>query len=87
MLAEAGLLSGVKATTYAGGESAYQRRYAAVDVKVDKNVVVDGRFITSNGSLVSYQAALTLLKKLSSGTKAKEVAEAIQYGRLSDKAF
>ena len=75
LLGEAGILDGKKATTWAGGESDFQGAYPAIDVQFDSNVVVDGRVITSNGSLVSYQAALLLLSKMTSEAKANEVAE------------
>jgi transcriptional regulator GlxA family with amidase domain len=54
-------------------------------VQVDKNLVVDGNVVTSNGSLVSYQAALKLLGLMSSKDKAQEVADTLQYSRFSDK--
>jgi transcriptional regulator GlxA family with amidase domain len=53
----------------------------------DQNVVVDGNIITSNGSLISYQSALTLLSRMASKRKADEVAEAIQYARFSQQAY
>lgn len=48
---------------------------------------VDGNILTSNGSLVSYQAALKLLSLMSSNSKAQEVADTLQYSRFSDKKF
>lgn len=87
LLAQAGVLDGKKATTWAGGEKDLQKQFPKVNVQVDTNVVVDGNIVTSNGSLVSYQAALTLLKLLSSESKAKEVADVLQYSRFSSKAF
>jgi len=87
LLAKAGLLNGKKATTWAGGESDLQSQFSEVDVQFDTNVVVDDNIITSNGSLVSYQAALVLLSKLASPSKAQEVSEAIQYQRFSQAAF
>jgi transcriptional regulator GlxA family with amidase domain len=87
LLAKAGLLNGKKATTWAGGESDLQSQFSQVDVQFDTNVVVDDNIITSNGSLVSYQAALVLLSKMSSPGKAQEVSEAIQYQRFSQAAF
>ncbi len=87
LLAEAGLLDGKKATTWAGGEADLQKDYPAVDVQVNQNFVVDGRIITSNGSLVSYQAALKLLHLMSSESKAQEVADTLQYSRFSTKPF
>ncbi len=87
LLAEAGILDGKKATTWAGGEKEFQDSYAKVDVQFDQNVVVDKNVITSNGSLVSYQAALTLLAKISSPSKSQEVADALQYARFSQQTF
>lgn len=87
LLGEAGILNGKKATTWAGGESDLQGAYPAIDVQFDSNVVVDGQVITSNGSLVSYQAALLLLSKMTSESKANEVADTIQYSRFSDKKY
>jgi transcriptional regulator GlxA family with amidase domain len=87
LLAEAGVLNGRKATTWAGGEQALQQSYPKVDVQFDTNVVVDGHILTSNGSVVSYQAALTLLRLMSSLEKAHEVADALQFSRLSQQIF
>ncbi len=87
LLAEAGILDGKKATTWAGGESGLQDAYPGVQVQFDTNVVIDDSVITSNGSLVSYQAALLLLSKLASESKAEEVADTIQYSRFSDKVY
>ncbi len=84
LLAEAGLLNGVKATTWAGGEKDLKSDYPAVDVQFDQNVVIDKNIITSNGSVVSYQAALTLLEKLSSKKFSDEISEAIQWSRLQN---
>jgi len=87
LLAEAGLLDGKKATTWAGGEADLQKNYPLVTVLVNQNLVVDEGIITSNGSLVSYQAALKLLHLMSSESKAQEVADALQYSRFSTKPF
>jgi transcriptional regulator GlxA family with amidase domain len=82
VLAEAGLLAGKKATTWAGGEADFQSDYPQVDVQFDTNYVIDGKVITSNGSLVSYQAAFALLEQMASSRKANEVREALQTQRL-----
>ena len=87
LLAEAGVLEGKKATTWAGGEADFQNRYPKVNVQHDQNLVIDSNILTSNGSVVSYQAALTILKNISSVSKAKEVADAIQFPRLSSLSF
>ncbi|EVU12764.1 transcriptional regulator domain protein [Vibrio parahaemolyticus V-223/04] len=49
--------------------------------------MVDDGVITSNGSLVSYQAALKLLHLMTSESKAQEVADALQYSRFSTQPF
>ena len=87
LLAEAGVLNDKRATTWAGGEQDFQRDYPSVNVITDKNVVIDDKVITSNGSLVSYQAALKLLHLMSSSSKAQEVADALQYSRFSVQSF
>ena len=86
LLAKAGLLDGKRATTWAGGEKSLANAYPAVKVQHDKNVVVDGGVITSNGGPVSYQAAFALLTRLSSEKYAAEIAESIQFNRL-ESAF
>ena len=83
LLAEAGLLQGKRATTWAGGEAQLAREYPEVKVVFDQNVVTDGRIITSNGGPVSYQAAFALLEQLSSAKYAQEIAEHIQFTRLA----
>ncbi|OUR86621.1 transcriptional regulator [Gammaproteobacteria bacterium 42_54_T18] len=83
LLGKAGLLGGKKATTWAGGEGDLEKAFPEIKVQWNKNVVVDGNIITSNGSLVSYEAAFVLLSKMSSSGKANEVAEALQYTRIA----
>lgn len=84
LLAQAGLLDGRPATTWAGGEADFQKRYPKVHVQEDKNVVADGSVVTSNGSLVSYQAALVVLARLTSNAHAKEIFDVLQMGRMTD---
>jgi transcriptional regulator GlxA family with amidase domain len=49
LLGKAGVLDGKKATTWAGGEKDLAKAFPKIDVQVDRNVVVDGRVVTSNG--------------------------------------
>ncbi|MEH6581617.1 MAG: DJ-1/PfpI family protein [Halioglobus sp.] len=86
LLGEAGILDGKAATTWAGGEKKLAKAYPAINVQYDKNVVVGKKVITSNGGPVSYQAAFSLLAKLSSEEFSKEISESIQFNRL-DRAF
>ena len=82
LLGEAGVLDGISATTWAGGEESLADDYPAIKVEYDTNVVVDDKIITSNGGLVSYQAAFELLARLSSDKFAKEIAKSLQFPRL-----
>jgi transcriptional regulator GlxA family with amidase domain len=83
LLAESGVLNGRRATTWAGGENEMQATYPEVKVQADVNVVVDGKYVTSNGSLISYEAALIGLAKMSSVENAKEVFDHLQMGRMT----
>ncbi|MCI0710494.1 MAG: DJ-1/PfpI family protein [Chloroflexi bacterium] len=82
LLASTGVLDGVNATTWFGGEAKLQAQYPQVNVVMDAPVVVDNRRVTSNGGLVSYQAAIVLLGKLTSPQNAREVYDALTMGRL-----
>lgn len=82
LLAEAGVLDGKMATTWSGGEPELAASYPKVKVKTDQNYVIDGNIITSNGSLVSYEAALALLEWLSSKSSMEEVKNTLQMQRV-----
>ncbi len=82
VLAESGVLDNKKATTWAGGESGFQKDYPNVNVQHDTNYVVDDKIISSNGSVVSYQAALVLLQHMAGKAKASEVRDALQMSRV-----
>lgn len=84
LLAEAAVLDGKQATTWAGGEKELAKTYPKIKVQYDRNVVVDDKVITSNGGPVSYQAAFKLLEKLSSEKFSKEISESIQFNRLEN---
>jgi transcriptional regulator GlxA family with amidase domain len=82
LLGNAGVLDGKQATTWFGGESSLQTQFPAIEVVHDKPVVVDQRRITANGGVVSYQAALVLLGRLTSPERAKEVYKSLGLARL-----
>lgn len=84
LLAEAGLLDGKKATTWAGGEKDFQKEYPTVSVQENKNYVIDGNIITGNGSVVSYTAAIKLLSLMSNKKLAQEVFDTLQLGRITN---
>jgi transcriptional regulator GlxA family with amidase domain len=84
VLAEAGVLNGKQATTWAGGEKSFQQKYPAVLVQEDVNVVIDDGVLTSNGSVVSYEAAIALLAQLTDDALAGEVAHDLQFARVAN---
>lgn len=87
VLAEAGVLDGKRATTWAGGEAAFQRKYPDVIVQHDINVVIDDGVLTSNGGIVSYEAAIALLAKLTSDELAADVGNDLQFERIVDASL
>ena len=82
LVAQSGLLDGRNATTWSGGEAKMQARYPKVNVQFDRNVVVDGKFITSNGGPVSYEGAFAMLSRMTSPAHARKIADRIQFTRL-----
>ncbi|MGD9801104.1 MAG: DJ-1/PfpI family protein [Parvularculaceae bacterium] len=83
ILAEAGVLDGKRATTWAGGEKDFQRKYPDVLVQDDVNFVIDDGVLTSSGSIVSYEAAIALLAQLTDEALAGEVAHDLQFARVA----
>lgn len=86
VLGDAGLLIGRRATTYPGGELLMKARYLRTSVVFGEKVVVDGNLVTSNGSVVSYTAALTLLEQMTSSAFSEKVAANIYYNRVASPA-
>jgi transcriptional regulator GlxA family with amidase domain len=84
LLGKAGILDGKQATTWAGGEKLLAEAYPKIQVQFNKNVVVDDKVITSNGGVVSYQAAFELLSKLTSEKFAEGISKSIQFHRLKN---
>jgi len=86
ILGSAGVLDGKKATTWFGGEESLQQQFPQIQVITNQPVVVDQRYITANGGLVSYRAALVLLAKLTSPQHAQKIYQALGIERLGDWA-
>lgn len=82
VLAATGVLNGVNATTYPGGEVWLKLNHPRVRVDIGATVVVDKNIVTSNGSLVSYAAAIELLQQIIGPDEAKEVSETLYFSRL-----
>jgi transcriptional regulator GlxA family with amidase domain len=89
ILGNAGLLRGRRATTYPGGEKWLKLHHPSIDVVWNQKVVVDEtaspKLVTSNGSLVSYQAALKMLELMTNAEFSKKLADDIYYNILLSK--
>ena len=84
LLGQAGLLKGRKATTWRGGEKDLQEANPETSVQFDRSVVVHDNLITSNGGIVSYQAALILLGKMTANKElVDKVAAAISFKHIN----
>lgn len=86
LIGESGIADNKEIVTYVtGGESLkadYPKLIVADDSKI--SVVQDGKFISSNGSLVSYIASFDLLEKLTSKEHRKFVESSILFDRLKE---
>jgi transcriptional regulator GlxA family with amidase domain len=85
ILAEAGFLRGRRATTYPGGEVWLKLNHPSTNIEIDETVVVDGNVVTSNGGLVSYEAALTLLGLMAGEGVSERVARSLYFNRLLER--
>ena len=82
ILGHSGILKGKKATTWYGGGPDLQAQFQDVLVQTEQSIVIDGKNITSNGGLVSYDASFVLLAHLAGTDKAQQVFEHLQGQRL-----
>jgi transcriptional regulator GlxA family with amidase domain len=80
VLAQAGLLDGLEATTFPGDQDAFGRRYPRVKLQRGPLFVHDARAITSVGGARSYEPALYLVERL----YGKDVARRIGQGLVID---
>jgi len=77
VLAEAGLLDGLKSTTFPSDVDAYRERYPDLDVLEDVIFVHDGNAITSAGGARSFDAALYLCEYLYGDEIARSLAKGL----------
>ncbi len=84
LIGEAGIAKDKKIVTYVTGGKVLQQQYPDLKVADDtkESVVKDGKFISSNGSLISYTASLDLLEELTTKVHRAYVEEAILLNRL-----
>ena len=76
ILAEAGILAGIKATGYPGSLARYTA--SGIEVEMNKSVVRDGNIITSQGPGTAMDFALELTEIIMGSEKRKEVQEGLQ---------
>lgn len=77
---------GKRIVTYCGGGEALQKKHPELHVQDDQNftTVCDGRFISSNGNLVSYLSSLVLIEILTSVEHRKFVEDQILIKKLQE---
>jgi transcriptional regulator GlxA family with amidase domain len=78
VLAQAGLLDGVAATTFPDDYKRFAQMFPKVDLRINVSFVDAGKVLTSQGGARSYDVAMHLVDRLY-GTK---VAEGIGHGLL-----
>lgn len=79
ILAEAGLLDGLPATTTAKNLAVMQQRYPHVKVVGDRRVVDNGKILTTGGLSAGIDGALHVVAKLDGLAAAQEVALGLEY--------
>ena len=86
LIGETGIADNKKIVTYVTGGKILQTNYPNLKVADDSKiaVVLDGKFISSNGSLVSYIASFDLLEKLTTKEHRKFVETSILFDRLKE---
>lgn len=78
LLARAGLLDGVAATTCPDDYDRFAQRFPNVEHRINVSFVRDGKYLTSQGGALSYQVAMYLVDELFG----EEVATAVGHGLL-----
>lgn len=84
LIGEAGIAENKEIVTYVTGGEYLKKDYPSLNVADDNKVSViqDGKFISSNGSLVSYTASFDLLEKLTDKEHRKFVESSILFDRI-----
>lgn len=87
LIGETGIADHKEIVTYVTGGDDLKADYPNLKVADDSKVFVveDGKFISSNGSLVSYIASFDLLEKLTSKEHRKFVETSILFDRLKEQ--
>ena len=87
-LAATGALDGRVATTFPGDRAAFAKTFSSVDVRFDRRMVVDGKYITSVGGAMSYEPAFWLVEHLWDSTRVSRNARGLVWPwNMKDTAF
>ena len=87
-LAKTGALNGRVATTFPGDRAAFAKTFPEIDVRFDKRLVVDGKYLTSVGGAMSYEPAFWLVEHLWDSTRVSGNARGLVWPwSMKDTAF
>jgi transcriptional regulator GlxA family with amidase domain len=78
-LAATGMLDGKECTTFPTSVDDLQKKFPAVKAQKDQRYVVAGKFVTSNGGLAAFEAALYVVEKVLGREAADKVASGLVY--------
>jgi transcriptional regulator GlxA family with amidase domain len=86
LIGASGIADGKKIVTYIGGGKELQKEYPKLLVQNDSLIsfVEDGKFLSANGNLASYIAALELLERLSGKAHREYVESSLYLQRLKE---
>jgi transcriptional regulator GlxA family with amidase domain len=79
ILAEIGLLDGLKATTWFGATQGLQEQYPSIQVLAGERFVDNGKIITTAGVSAGIDGALHVVERLLGTTIAQKTAQFIEY--------
>lgn len=79
ILADTGLLNGLKATTWFGATQTLQESYPSIQVLAGERVVDNGKIITTAGVSAGIDGALHLVERVCGKTVAQKTAQFIEY--------
>lgn len=79
ILAEIGLLDGLKATTWFGATQGLQEKYPSIQVLAGERFVDNGKIITTAGVSAGIDGALHVVERLLGPTIAQKTAQFIEY--------
>ncbi|MGO3183685.1 MAG: DJ-1/PfpI family protein [Aequorivita sp.] len=86
LIGESGIADGRKIVTWIGGGEELQKKYPNLKVQNDSVVryMEDGKYLSSNGNLISYVSALNLLKKMAGQEQVDFVESYLYLKELQD---